>query len=285
MVPSGFMNKTAKLAIGAGVLINPSLLLDEISLTGVKDRIVVDRNAGIIEPHHMERDKKNKHLSEKIGTTGSGCGPANEDRAKRILKLAKDVPELKEYLGDVSALVNETLDRDEKVLIETTQGTFLSLYHGSYPYVTSKDVTASSACADVGVGPTRVDEVIIVFKSYVTRVGAGPLDNELSEEEIIKRGWVERGTVTGRLRRAAPFNFELAKKAIWLNGATQIALTKLDTVFPEVSGVKSWDELSSNARKFVEKIENKLNLPVTLISTGPASDELIDLRNEKILEK
>ena len=105
---------------------------------------------------------------------------------------------------------------------------YISLYHGEYPYVTSKDVTASAACSDVGIGPKNVDEVIVVFKSYVTRVGAGPLENEISEEEINKKGWSEFGTVTGRQRRAAPFNFELAKKACIINSATQIALTKLD---------------------------------------------------------
>ena len=71
--------------------------------------------------------------------------------------------------------------------------------------MTSKDVTASGICADVGLGPTKVDEVIVVFKSYVTRVGTGPLENELSLEDAEKKGWSEFGTVTGRQRRAARF--------------------------------------------------------------------------------
>ena len=53
--------------------------------------------------------------------------------------------------------------------------------------MTSKDVTASGICADVGIGPTQVDEVIVVFKSYVTRVGTGPLDKELSLDEAEKK--------------------------------------------------------------------------------------------------
>ena len=69
------------------------------------------------------------------------------------------------------------------VLIEGTQGTLVSLYHGDYPYVTSKDVSASGIFSDVGVGPKRVDEVLVVFKAYLTRVGGGFLEGELSERK------------------------------------------------------------------------------------------------------
>src|SRR3989337_1731036 len=97
------------------------------------------------------------------------------------------------------------LDEEKQLLVEGTQGTFLSLYFGGYPYVTSKDVCASATCSDVGLGPRKVDEVMVVFKAYVTRVGGGPLKGELSEEETARRGWRAVGTVTGRSRRAAQF--------------------------------------------------------------------------------
>ena len=82
--------------------------------------------------------------------------------------MAREVPELAQYLGDVSSIVNEHIDENRSVLVEGTQGTYLSLYHGGYPYVTSKDVTASGICSDVGIGPKSVDEVLVVFKSFVT---------------------------------------------------------------------------------------------------------------------
>ena len=66
-------------------------------------------------------------------------------------------------------------------------------------------------CADVGIGPKSVDEVVVVFKSFVTRVGEGPLKNEISPEKAAAKGWQEVGTVTGRQRRAAEFDFDLAK--------------------------------------------------------------------------
>jgi adenylosuccinate synthase len=164
-------------------------------------------------------------------------------------------------------------------MVEGTQGTFLSLYHGTYPYVTSKDVTASQACADVGIGPTDVDDVMIIFKAYVTRVGEGPLEGQLDREEVLRRGWMEHGTVTGRERRAAPFDFKLAKRAVRLNGATQIALTKLDVLFPNTKGVRNYSSLPKEGRDFVSKIEQETGVRVSLIGTGAREEDLIDRRS------
>ena len=196
----------------------------------------------------------------------------------RVLKLAKDVDSLKSFLVDVPQEINSAISSKQNVLIEGTQGTFLSLWHGTYPFVTSKDVTASGICADIGLGPKNVDEVIVVFKSYVTRVGTGPLAKELSLEEAQNKGWSEFGTVTGRQRRAAEFDFDLARRAIMLNSATQISITKLDVLFPECAGKTSYEEISDEAKLFIKNIEDKLNTPVTIIGTGPAINDVIDRR-------
>jgi adenylosuccinate synthase len=277
VLPSAFVYDKCRLLIGPGVVISPEVLFQEIQLTKSEDRVGVDPQCAIIESKHIEADKA-EHLSEKIKTTGSGTGPCNAERALRMVKLARDVPELEKLLTDVPLEVNVAISEEKNVLIEGTQGTYLSLFHGTYPYCTSKDVTASAACSDVGVGPTKVSDVIIVFKSYTTRVGAGPLPNELSWEEAEKRGWAEIATVTGRRRRAAPFNYELARRAIMLNGATQAALTKIDVMFPECKGVKSYEGLSQKARRFIEKVEKEIKLPVTLIGTGPGTLEIVDRR-------
>jgi adenylosuccinate synthase len=197
----------------------------------------------------------------------------------RVLKMAKDFDSLSSIITDVPEAINSALDANQHVLVEGTQGTFLSLWHGTYPFVTSKDVTASGICADVGLGPTKVDEVIVVFKSYVTRVGTGPLDKELSLEDAEKKNWSEFGTVTGRQRRAADFDFDLARRAIMLNGATQISITKIDVLFTNCAGKTSYDELSDEAKSFIKNIENKLNTPVTLIGTGPSINDIVDRRN------
>jgi len=278
MLPSGFLNKNAKVMIGPGVVINPDILKKEIQDFNASGRSFIDKHCGIIEETHLVRDSKGE-LKEKIGSTGSGTGPANADRAMRVLKLAKDIDSLSSLITDVPQEINSALSANEDVLIEGTQGTFLSLWHGTYPFVTSKDVTASGICADVGLGPTKVDEVIVVFKSYVTRVGTGPLENELSLEEAEKKGWSEFGTVTGRQRRAADFDFDLARRAIMLNGATQISITKLDVLFPDCAGKNSFDDLSKDAKAFIKNIEDKLNTPVTIIGTGPDTNDVIDRRN------
>jgi len=278
MLPSGFLNKDAKVMIGPGVVINPDILKKEIQDFNASGRSFIDKHCGVIEKTHLERDSKGD-LKEKIGSTGSGTGPANADRAMRVLKLAKDIDSLSSLIVDVPQEINSALAANENVLVEGTQGTFLSLWHGTYPFVTSKDVTASGICADVGLGPTKVDEVIVVFKSYVTRVGTGPLENELSLEEAEKKGWSEFGTVTGRQRRAADFDFDLARRAIMLNGATQISITKLDILFPDCASKNSFDDLSKDAKAFIKNIEDELHTPVTIIGTGPDTIDVIDRRN------
>ncbi len=275
MLPCAVVNKSTRLMIGAGVLVDPRILMKEVSETNSQDRTTVDRNCAIIEEKHVEADRTG-HLKEKIGTTGTGTGPANSDRVLRVGKIAQDEQILRDYIGDVSLETNEALDQKKFVLLEGTQGTMLSLYHGTYPYVTSKDVSASAICSDVGIGPKRVDEVIVVFKAYLTRVGAGPLDGELDLSETMQRGWQEFGSVTGRLRRAAPFDYELAKRSIMLNSGTQIALTKLDTVFPSCAGAKEYSKLPLEARHFVEEIEGRVGCPVSYIGTGAEAEDIID---------
>ncbi len=281
MIPSGFVYKDARLLIGAGVLVNPEVFLREVELLKVADRARVDYRCAIIEPRHCEMDRTQDHL-KKIGTTGTGCGPANVDRVCRIAKQAKDIPELKDFLTDVPLEINEALDRGDFVLIEGSQGFGLSLYYGTYPYVTSKDTTASAIASDVGIGPTRVDDVIVVFKSFPTRVGAGPFPTEMPAEEAEKLGIVEYGTVTGRRRRVGYWDGKLAKYSAMVNGATQIAITGIDKLDRDCYGVKEWEKLTPKAKKFIEDIEAEIKVPVTLISTGPDMNQIIDLRKEKL---
>ncbi|MEM2103829.1 MAG: adenylosuccinate synthetase [Candidatus Bathyarchaeia archaeon] len=277
MVPSTFVYEKCRLLIGAGANIHVGKFLEEVELTNVKNRIGVDMQASIIEERHSEQDKASTHLKS-IGTTGWGVGPAIEERVRRTAKLARDIAELKPYLTDASAEANNSIDAGKKVLLEGTQGVMLSLFHGTYPYVTGRDTSASAICSESGVGPTKVDEVLIVFKAFMTRVGAGPLPGELPKEEAVKRGWFEIAAGTGRERRSAPFNFEIAKRAAMLNGATQAALTKLDITFPKCKGVRKYDELPREAKEFVKEIEQQLGLQIVIIGTGPDILDIVDRR-------
>jgi adenylosuccinate synthase len=279
MVPAAFINPKTRLLIAAGANVDVKTFLEEIKLTQVEQkRIGIDQNASIIEQKHCEQDKASA-VNKGIGTTGRGVGPALEERVRRTAKLAKDIPELKPYLADEVAEVNDGLDAGKSVLLEGTQGFMLSLFlGGGYPYVTSRDTGASAIASEAGVGPTRVDDVIIVYKSFMTRVGAGPLPGEITKEEAQKRGWFEVAAGTGRDRRSAPFDFDLARKNAKINGATQGAMTKLDCIYPTCRSTRKYSDLPKEAKDFIKEVETKTGVPIVFIGTGPDALDLIDRR-------
>ncbi|MCX8163280.1 MAG: adenylosuccinate synthetase [Candidatus Micrarchaeota archaeon] len=281
LVPSGFVYKEAKLVIGPGVLIDPEVFLEEIKNFEVEGRCFVDRMATIIEPKHKEEDASSE-IAKKIGTTKSGIGPATAHRALRDAKLAYQEERLGPYLTDCWKIVNST----SNLLVEGSQGFMLSNLHGTYPYCTAKDVSASAICSEIGLGPKKVDNVIMVIKSYTTRVGSGPLEGEISPEQAKKLGMDEYGTVTGRQRRVNPnLIWQELKKAVIVNSATFLALTKLDVKYPQAKGLRDFQKLPKKAQDFVFEIEKKLNVPVALIGTGPDAQDIIDRRKELGIKK
>ncbi|MCW3982842.1 MAG: adenylosuccinate synthetase [Candidatus Bathyarchaeota archaeon] len=279
MVPAGFLNPKTRLLIAAGANVHIGQFFKEVELTQVDaKRMGIDQNASIIEQKHSDQDKASA-INKGIGTTGWGVGPALEERVRRTAKLAKDMPELKPYLCDGITEVNDGLDEGKSVLLEGTQGFMLSLFlGGGYPYVTGRDTSASAIASEAGVGPTRVDDVIIVYKSFITRVGGGPLPGEITKEEALKRGWFEVAAGTGRERRSAPFDFDLAKKTAKINGATQAAMTKLDVIYPSCKGARKFDDLPNEAKEFIKEVEKRTGVPITLIGTGPEALDIIDRR-------
>jgi adenylosuccinate synthase len=278
MVPAAFIQEKCRLLIAAGANVHVGQFFKELNLTKVNaKRMSIDQMASIIEEKHSAQDKASA-VNKAIGTTGWGVGPAIEERARRTAKLARDIPELKPYLADATTEVNDGIDAGKKVLLEGTQGFMLSLYHGTYPYVTSRDTGAAAICSEAGVGPTRVDDVLIVYKAFITRVGAGPMPGEITMEEAKKRGWFEKAAGTGRNRRSATFDFDLARKNARINGATQAAMTKLDCLFPNCRNARKFDDLSKDAKQFIEKVEKRTGVPVVLIGTGPEALDIIDRR-------
>lgn len=274
MLSCGFVNEKARILIGAGVVVNPEVFLKEIELIrGNPKRCGVDFRATWLTKEHVERDKT--ETEGKIGSTNTGCGPAVMDRVRRVAKRIEDCPELKPYITDVVKEVHAA----KNVLVEGSQGFMLSVLYGTYPFCTSKDVSASTIAADVGLGPKEIDEVFMVIKAYTTRVGGGPFKNEAKTEEAQKAGMQEYGTVTGRPRRTSfDLHWNDLKLAATINSATQIAVTKIDIKFPGNARVKKYEELTGEAKKFIEKIEKELSVPVTLIGTGPDSEDIIDRR-------
>ncbi len=136
------------------------------------------------------------------------------------------------YVTDVSLEINKALEEGKNVLAEGAQGTHLDVTHGTQKFVTSSSTIAGSACANLGVGPTKVDNVLGIVKAYITRVGEGPLPTELKDDvgKQLQQVGREFGTTTGRARRCGWFDLPLVKKAVFLNGYTELALTKLDVL-------------------------------------------------------
>ncbi len=277
LIPAAFLSPKTQLRIASGANIDVNVLLSEKEKLGVGGRLKVDSMASIIEEQHIQIDRTDSHLKGMVETTGTGVGPAIADRVLRRARLAKDIPELSGMTCDVSSEVNSALDSGKSVHLEGSQGFGLSLYHGSYPFVTGRDTTTAAVLSEVGVAPSRVTDVILVLKSYVTRVGKGPLPGELNPEEAKKRGWAEEATVTGRPRRAAPFNYEMARRSAIVNGATSIALTKLDVLFPDSEHVRERKGLSGDALGFIGEVEDRVGIPVKYAGTGIDVDDIVEL--------
>jgi len=136
------------------------------------------------------------------------------------------------YLSDVPHRLAQAADRGENILFEGAQGTLLDIDAGTFPFVTSSNTGSGGACTGAGFPPSRIDGCLGIVKAYTTRVGAGPFPTELPEEEadrLRNAGPVgEFGATTGRPRRCGWFDAPLVKRAVMLNGADRLAVTRLD---------------------------------------------------------
>ena len=147
------------------------------------------------------------------------------------------------FVRDTSEIVHDALDRDETVLLEGAQGCLLDLDAGTYEYVTSSVPSSSAGGAGIGigVGPTVIQQVVGVYKAYMTRVGNGPMPSELTDETgIMLRNEGPRpeiGTTTGRPRRTGWFDAVASRYSAMVNGVTSGVLTRLDVLdnFPAIS--------------------------------------------------
>lgn len=186
--------------------------------------------ADIVDKNRFKKRLEELAPQKEAAIKELGGDPAiAQSEVNEYLEIGK---KLKPYITDVSKEINIALKNGKKVLAEGAQGTHLDIIHGTQKFVTSSSTVAGSACAALGVGPKKVDEVMGVIKAYITRVGEGPLPTELKNNvgEHLREKGGEFGTTTGRPRRCGWFDLMLAAKAINLNGYTSLALTKLDVL-------------------------------------------------------
>lgn len=275
-LPSGTQAGQADLVLGPGAVINPPDLLKEIASCDVTSaRLSIDPHVMTIE----ESDKQAEaDLVGLIGSTASGTGMATARRLLRRgdVRLAKDISELKPYVRPTDEILERAYSSGKRVMLEGTQGSGLSLHHGRYPFVTSRDTNAAGCLAEAGIAPARVRRVILVTRTYPIRVegNSGHLTAELDWEEIERRSGLEglaekeRTSKTGRLRRVGEPEWDLLRRSALYNAPTDIALTFADYLSGENSTAWRYEQLTEETLRYVEEVERVTGARVSLISTG-----------------
>ena len=319
--------------------------------------LIIDENASLTMPWHIMRDGLREKLRKsKIGTTKSGVGPTYADRTERVGLHVKDLISadfkeklfeeidiqkkffklklnhadifknyqrlaklIKPHVGQTIAIAKKAQKENKNILFEGAQGFFLDIDAGTYPFVTSSNPGVLGIWRSYVIHPSEINAVVGITKSYMTRVGEGPLPTQVNgriKNYLVKRGH-EFGTTTGRERRPGWFDLVLVKAARDDNKLTSLALTKLDVLSSlseikictsykrsnrsvvyqsgdadylagcqpvyeslqgwtqDISNIRSFKNLPTNAQKFIKKIEDYLNIPVSFISVGPKRGQVI----------
>lgn len=276
-LPSGTQAGQAALVIGPGAVIDPPELLDEISRCDVSaKRLSIDPHATVIEQHDKETEQED--LTRRIGSTGSGTGSAT---ARRIMRgsdvvLAQQVEELHPYIRPTFEILERAYASGSRIMLEGTQGSGLSLYHGPYPMVTSRDTNVAGCLAEAGIAPARVRKVVMVVRTYPIRVGgkSGPLTRELDWDEIERRSGLtglaekERTSKTNKLRRVGEPEWDLLRRAAVLNAPTDIALTFVDYLGEPNTKAWRFEQLTQETLQFIDEVERVTGARASLISTG-----------------
>jgi adenylosuccinate synthase len=289
LLPSGSGFTNNKLLLGPGMTIHVQSLLTEIKNTGIEPgRLFIDPQASIIEEE--DRAAEEKGVVGSIASTGSGSGAAkarritNRGDRKNPVRLARDVPELRAYLGSTVDELERSYRAGHSILLEGTQGSGLSLYHGQYPHVTSRDTNVAGCLAEAGISPSRVRKILMVVRTTPIRVAdpdgdedntSGTLKHETTFEIIAKEAKLKSKEVvaaeftstTNRPRRVGWFEWDQFRKACDLNAPTDIVLTFVDYLKAKNQRARRFEQLDVDTIKFIEELERVAQAPVSLINT------------------
>ena len=351
LIPSGALKRN-ELLVGAGVALDPVVLGEELSILpdDVKQRLLVDGRCTLVTPMDKELDAVLEGMrgESSIGTTKRGIGPSYSLRAFRLSPRVADLlggfdfgplssfyqkfsvdttgliawaEESRALLmglqGDVAGRIRKLSEGGRAVLFEGSQGTLLDLLHGSYPYVTSTHTTAGYIPAALGIPPQMAGKPLGVTKCYTTRVGGGPFPTEVKGPlaDNLRALGNEYGATTGRARRVGWLDLVALRYAVGLNGARDIAVSKLDVLsqlkdvrvciayrhqgsetadfqsslghLAEVepvyetpftlSGARFDGGLPGEAKRLVDYLEKQLDVRVTLVSYGEERSATIEL--------
>lgn len=293
-LPSGSERApNAKILIGAGATIYPKKFLEELTTHQIGiDRLSIDPQAMIIEDE--DRLAESDGLAS-ISSTAQGVGYATArkimgrgDSIEIPVRLARDHPSLLPFIRPAQQVLEEAFESGKRVMLEGTQGTALSIHHGDYPFVTSRDTTVGGCLADSGIAPGRVRKVVLVCRTFPIRVGgpSGPMKYELTYEELASRSAIpieeliktEKTTTTNKQRRLSEFDWEQFRRSCFLNSPTDIALTFVDYLSVENRNAFRFEQLTPDTLRFIEEIERVAGRPVSMISTDFSWRNIIDRR-------
>ena len=269
LIPSGILYPDKVVILGAGMVIDPEALFNEIKMLNDRgintaSRILISDRAHIVLPHYKAVDKDRDAARKKpIGTTGRGIGitySMKSDRdGIRFADLAwkekmetleqQDRDFLAPYLDKLKPMITDLAGylghhKNSQILFEGAQGTLLDLDHGTYPFVSSGMSCAAGAAIGGCVGPRALDKVLGVFKAYSTRVGNGPFPSEFdpkSEDELckfVRETGREYGVTTGRPRRCGYLDLVALRYACLTNSFDSLVMTHLD-VYDELEEIKA----------------------------------------------
>ena len=273
-VPSGILHPDKSVFLGAGMVIDPEALFEELQMlkdNGIdwEGRVFISDRAHIILPRYRQMDKERDAARKRpIGTTGRGIGIAYAEKAERDgLRLADLdwAAKMAEFDGEDKAYLDRYRDRllamrvdltakmyeckDDNILFEGAQGAMLDIDSGTYPYVSSGASCAAGAATGCGIGPHDLDVIIGLFKAYQTRVGNGPMPTEFNSEsegelcEYVRNLGREYGATTGRARRCGYLDLVALRYACRVNSLDSLVLTHLDIydTFDEIEACVAYD--------------------------------------------
>lgn len=278
------VSRPQRIIFGAGTLLHLPTLFAEIEALNVdRSTIMIDPQAGIITEECVETQRMDKRYGS-LGSTLTGTGYASAWRCMRALPLAQDFPELKSMIGGVAEALTGILGRPRNngVLVEGHQAFGLSNYHGDYPFTSSRDCTAAAMLSELGIGPRAAKlRIILVVKCFPTRNHGGQLDNEISSEEADKLGILEYGGgswgISDNRRRVGIVDFDIIARAARANSATEVVLTGADYLDRNIRGSADPTKLSGEVLQFIDTVEKAAGVRVSLVSTGPETDAMINL--------
>ena len=264
--------------IPAGAYLDAAVILAEIEEVGIPvERLMIDPYAVVIDDSMRLRERE-EGLIKRVASTGQGVGSAVAERAMRrsSVTFAHLLKTLRRYVRpDLDCVLHDALTRNERVVVEGTQGFGLSILHGgNYPFATSRDTTAAGVLSEAGLSPRDVDCVALTLRSFPIRVdgNSGPLPMETTWEEVRHLSGAnipltEFATVTHRPRRVARFGPDIVLRAIRANKPDLVFLNHAD--YFDYS-VHEKSDLTPRLRSAVIGVERQLAINIDHLGTGPS---------------